>query len=385
LNLPTIDDLDVTGKRVLLRCDFNVPLENGKITDDTRIKASLPTIEELRGRGAAVICCSHLGRPNGKPDPRLSLGPVAEALSDALGTKVRLTTRPNGPAEKLANLQPGEVALLENLRFDPREEANDLVFAEDLAALADVYVDNAFGTAHRAHASVAGVPELLPHAAGLLMLEEVRNLGALLESPERPFVVVLGGAKVSDKIGVVRNLSKIADRILIGGAMANTFFAAQGLDMGASKIEADRLDEVRYALESVGDKIVLPSDLVVAVSPDASQTQEVPADQIPERSMALDIGERTRTVFAKEIAKGGTVFWNGPMGMLERELFAAGTKALAEAMASCQGKTVVGGGDSAAALKAFGLEGKMSFISTGGGASLQFLEGKELPGLVALL
>jgi phosphoglycerate kinase len=386
LKLPSIDDLEVAGKRVLLRSDLNVPLENRKITDATRITASLPTIHALLERNAAVICCSHLGRPKGKPDPAFSLKPIARALSDALETEVRLTSRPNGPAEELADLQPGEVALLENLRFDPREEANDPAFAKELAALADFYVDDAFGAAHRAHASVVGVPKILPHAAGSLVLEEVRNLGALLQSPERPFVVVLGGAKVSDKIGAVRNLTKIADRILIGGAMANTFLAAQGFEMGASKIEEDRVDEARRAFDLADGKILLPKDLVVAASPeDEAGAREVAAEQVPEGMMALDIGKTARAVFGGAIIKAGTVFWNGPMGMFERKRFAAGTESVVAGLVICAGKTVVGGGDSAAALTAWHATHLMSFVSTGGGASLEFLEGKELPGLAALM
>jgi phosphoglycerate kinase len=388
VELPSFEDLPVAGKRVLLRVDFNVPLKDGQVTDDLRVRSAVPTIEALIGRGAAVICCSHLGRPKGQRNPDYSVVPVAEALSVLLGRPVRVSRDPNGPAEDLEGLQPGDVALLENLRFDPREETNDPAFAAELASLADAYVSDAFGAVHRAHASTAAVAELLPHAAGYLLLKEVEVLSRVTEYPEHPLVVVLGGAKVSDKIGVVRNLLDKADAILIGGAMANTFLAARGLDVGSSRIEADRLDEVAEtmaAAEKAGVRVELPSDVVVAEAFDAdSPATVVAADAIPAGQMALDVGPATRAHFADEIKNAATVLWNGPMGVFEWEAFSGGTRAVAEAVASAPGFTLVGGGDSAAALAAFGLTEGPSHISTGGGASLEFLEGKELPGLTAL-
>jgi len=388
MELPSFEDLPVAGKRVLLRVDFNVPLKDGQVVDDLRIRAAVPTIEALLGRGAAVICCSHLGRPKGQRNPDYSLAPVAEELAGLLGRTVRVARDPDGPPEDLEGLAPGDVALLENLRFDPREERNDSTFAAELASLADAYVSDAFGAVHRAHASTAAIAGLLPHAAGYLLLKEVEVLSRVTEKPEHPLVVVLGGAKVSDKIGVVRNLLDKADAILIGGAMANTFLAATGLDVGSSRIEADRLGEVADTLkaaEAAGVRVELPDDLVVASAfdPDAAASV-VRAEAIPAASMALDVGPSTRARFADEIKGAATVLWNGPMGVFEWESFSAGTRAVAEAVAGAPGFTVVGGGDSAAALAAFGLTEGPSHISTGGGASLEFLEGRELPGLVAL-
>ncbi|MGH2707821.1 MAG: phosphoglycerate kinase [Actinomycetota bacterium] len=383
-----MEGLEVSGKRVLVRLDLNVPLDAGKVADTTRIEASVPTIRHLLEREASVICCSHLGRPKGKPDPALSLQPVAEALSELLGMKVRRTRAPDGPPEDLEGLCAGEVALLENLRFDPGEEANDPGFAQRLASLADAYVDDAFGAVHRAHASVVGVPERLPSAAGLLLQKEVEVLSGLLASPGHPFVVILGGAKVSDKIGLVRNLVGRADAILIGGAMANTFLAANGVKVGASKIEADRLEEVRDTLAAAADAgvmLVLPDDVVVAeaFAPDAPGRM-VSVHQIPDGAMALDIGRETRERFDQWIESAVTLLWNGPMGVFEWEAFSEGTRAVARSVAACEGMTVVGGGDSAAALAAFGMSDRVSHLSTGGGASLEFLEGRELPGLAAL-
>ncbi len=388
MNLPRLEELEVSGKRVLARLDLNVPLDAGKVVDATRIEASVPTVEYLLEREASVICCSHLGRPKGKPDPAFSLQPVAQALSELLGMKVRRTRAPDGPPEDLEGLPAGEVALLENLRFDPGEEANDPGFAQRLASLADAYVDDAFGAVHRAHASVVGVPERLPSAAGLLLQKEVEVLSGLLASPGHPFVVLLGGAKVSDKIGVVRNLVGRADAILIGGAMANTFLAASGVKVGASRIEADRLDEVRGTLAAAADAgvmIILPDDVVVAeaFAPDAP-ARMVSVHQIPDATMALDIGHETRERFDQWIESAATLLWNGPMGVFEWEAFSEGTRVVARSVAACQGMTVVGGGDSAAALAAFGMSDQVSHLSTGGGASLEFLEGKELPGLAAL-
>lgn len=382
--VPSLDDLEVSGKRVLLRADLNVPLRDGTVADDMRIRASLPTIRALLDRGATVVCCSHLGRPKG-PDPSLSMTPVAQALANLLGRSVRKTEHPNGPQEDLAGMPAGQVALLENLRFDPREEANDPVFAKELAALADVFVNDAFGAAHRAHASVVAVAGLLPRAAGLLLQKEVEVLGRLLEGPERPFVVVLGGAKVSDKLGVVRNLLERADAVLVGGAMANTFLAAAGKEMGASKVEGDRLEDVRRTLSEGGSRILLPEDLVAGDRfEEGADVRIVAAGEVPEGWIALDIGPATRRRFAEAVEGAATVFLNGPMGVFEWEQFAEGTRVVAGAVAASKGFTVVGGGDSAAALAAFGLTDRISHLSTGGGASLEFLEGRELPGLRAL-
>lgn len=382
--VPSLDDLEVSGKRVLLRTDLNVPLRDGTVADDMRIRASLPTIRALLDRGATVVCCSHLGRPKG-PDPSLSMTPVAQALANLLGRSVRKTEHPNGPQEDLAGMPAGQVALLENLRFDPREEANDPVFAKELAALADVFVNDAFGAAHRAHASVVAVAGLLPRAAGLLLQKEVEVLGRLLEGPERPFVVVLGGAKVSDKLGVVRNLLERADAVLVGGAMANTFLAAAGKEMGASKVEAAHLEDVRRTLSEGGSRILLPEDLVAGDRfEEGADVRIVAAGEVPEGWIALDIGPATRRRFAEAVEGAATVFLNGPMGVFEWEQFAEGTRVVAGAVAASKGFTVVGGGDSAAALAAFGLTDRISHLSTGGGASLEFLEGRELPGLRAL-
>jgi phosphoglycerate kinase len=393
MKLPSLDSLHVAGKRVLVRSDLNVPLADGPdgwvVADDTRIRASLPTIRALIDRKATVIVCSHLGRPKGERNPKYSLAPVAEVLSKLLRMKVRLTSMPTGPADELDGLGPDEVGLLENLRYDPGEEANDKRFAARLAALADAYVDDAFGAVHRAHASVVGVAEQLPSAAGLLLQKEVDVLSRLVESPDRPFVLVLGGAKVSDKIGVVANFLRRADAILIGGAMANTFLAARGQKVGTSRIEPDRLAEVRRTLASAskaGVEIVLPSDVVVAEAFDEhAEPTVVSVNAIPDDRMALDIGPATAAKFGAWVGRAATVLWNGPMGVFEWESFSNGTKDVAKAVASSKAFTVVGGGDSAAALAAFGLENDVSHLSTGGGASLEFLEGRELPGLKALL
>lgn len=388
MKLPALDGLEVAGKRVLVRVDFNVPLKDGQVADPMRINAALPTILRLLDEGAAVILCSHLGRPKGTPDPRYSMEPVAEALSEFLGKPVLVTTAPNGPAADLESLEPGGVALLQNLRYDPREEANDPGFARELASLAEAYVCDAFGAVHRAHASVAGIPPLLPSAAGLLLHREVEVLSTLLGQPERPFVVVLGGSKVSDKMGIVRNLLDRADTILIGGAMANTFLAAQGHDVGKSRIEADRLVEVKQILaaaEHAGVELGLPDDVVVttAFSEDAVG-MTVPVGSIPEDAMALDVGPSTVARFGEWIAGASTILWNGPMGVFEWPAFETGTREVAKLVAGAKAFTVVGGGDSAAALAQFRLETGVDHLSTGGGASLEFLEGRPLPGLVAL-
>jgi len=388
LKLRSIDDLEVNGKTVLLRVDFNVPLAGGEVADDQRIRAAIPTIEALQTAGARVVCCSHLGRPKGQVVKELSMVTVGQALATLLNKRVRVTEHPNGPAEDLEGMGPDEVALLENLRFDAREEANDPGLAQELASLADVFVNDAFGAVHRAHASVTGVSALLPSAAGLLLHREIDVLSRVLESPAMPFVVVLGGSKVSDKLGVVGNLLDKADSILIGGAMANTFLAASGVSVGGSKIEAERVGEVAETIEqakAAGVNLLLPIDVKVAEAFDEkSSANTVRVSDIPDFAMALDIGPETAKLFAKAVSEAATVLWNGPMGVFEWESFSEGTKTVAEAVATSSAFTVVGGGDSAAALAKFGLTQKVDHLSTGGGASLEFLEGKPLPGLAPL-
>ncbi len=383
MKLRTIDDLDVAGKRVLLRADFNVPLskQDGSITDDLRIRATLPTLKELRERGAAqIVACSHLGRPKGQVKPELSLKPVAGRLADLLGDDVPLAPSPTGPVEGDA-----PVVLLENLRFDPGEEKNDPAFARALAGLADVYVDDAFGAVHRAHASVVGVAEFLPAAAGRLLEKEVDVLSGLLENPQRPYVAVVGGAKVSDKLTVLKNLLARVDRLLIGGGMCFTFLAAKGYGVGKSLLEADQVDAVAGLMKDAGNKLLIPTDIVVASEPKAGvDKKQVAADAIPDDLGGYDIGKETSRAYVDAIRAAKTVFWNGPMGVFEVDDFAAGTRAVAAAIAKGDCYSVVGGGDSAAALERFGYADEVSHISTGGGASLEFLEGKELPGLVPL-
>jgi phosphoglycerate kinase len=383
MRLRTLDDLDIAGARVLLRADFNVPLDGstGEIADDLRIRATVPTIRELLDRGASrVLCCSHLGRPKGKPDAKYSLAPVATRLSAILEEEVPLAPTPTGPVG-----DGTRIALLENLRFDPGEESNDPAFAGRLAALADAYVDDAFGAVHRAHASVVGVADLLPSAAGRLLEKEVEVLTRLLESPERPFVAVVGGAKVSDKLKVLRRLLRLVDRLLIGGGMSFTFLAAKGLSVGRSLLEPDQIGEVAALMKETGDRLLVPTDVVVAAEPVAGAPKHiVPADAIPDDLAGFDIGRETCRTYVDVIRASRTVFWNGPMGVFEVDDFSAGTRAVAAAIAMGDAFSVVGGGDSAAALRTFGYADKVSHISTGGGASLEFLEGKELPGLVPL-
>lgn len=374
----TLDDLDVDGKRVLVRVDFNVPLADDRsISDDTRIRAALPTIEELRGRGARLLLCSHLGRPKDR-DPSLSLRPVAERLSQLLDTEVVL-------ASGLESVPEGPVVMLENVRFEPGETENDPELARRYAALADLYVNDAFGSAHRAHASTEGVAHLLPSAAGRLLEREVNTLRGILADPARPLVAVVGGAKVTDKIGVLDAFLQRADVVLVGGAMCFPFFAAQGHEVGASLCEQEGIPEARRALEAGGDKLRLPSDLVAGreFSADA-EARVLDGVDVPEGLMGLDIGPRSAEAYAEVIASAGTVFWNGPMGAFELDPFAAGTRRVAEAVADSPGTTVVGGGDSAAALTQFGLADRVDHLSTGGGASLELLEGKRLPGVEAL-
>ncbi|WP_219465781.1 phosphoglycerate kinase [Nonomuraea rhizosphaerae] len=391
----TIDDLDVKGRRVLVRADLNVPLDGETITDDGRIRASVPTIKALVGRGAKVVVCAHLGRPKGRPNPEFSLKPVSARLAELLGQEVAFASDVTGDSarETVGGLQDGQVALLENLRYEPGEESKDDAergaFAEKLAGLAELYVGDGFGAVHRKHASVYDVPRLLPHAAGGLVVAEVEVLRKLTEDTERPYVVVLGGAKVSDKLGVIANLLKKVDRLVIGGGMAYTFLKAQGHEVGRSLLQEDQLDQVRGFLNEAAERgvdLVLPVDVLAAThfAEDAPH-DVVRATEIPADREGLDIGPETRELFATKLADARTVFWNGPMGVFEFDAFAGGTKAVAEALIGAEAFTVVGGGDSAAAVRKLGLpEDGFSHISTGGGASLEYLEGKTLPGLAAL-
>ncbi len=391
MNKKTVKDIDVKGKKVLVRVDFNVPLdENKNITDETRINAALPTIKYLLDNGAAVILCSHLGRPKGEFNMKYSLAPVAARLKELFPGKVTFASDVIGESADaaVAAVKPGEIVLLENLRFHAEEEKNDPEFAKKLASYADVYVNDAFGTAHRAHASTAGVADYLPAVAGFLIGKELDIMGKALENPERPFVAILGGKKVSDKIGVINNLLDKVDTLIIGGAMAYTFFKAMGLETGKSLVEEDKIDLAKSLIEKAekkGVKMLLPVDTIVAdkFGEDAN-TENVDRDKIPEDMEGLDIGLKTRELFASEIKNAKTVIWNGPMGVFEIEKFAGGTKAVAAAMAECKGITIIGGGDSAAAVEQLGYADKMTHISTGGGASLEFLEGLELPGVAAL-
>ncbi|HZM00459.1 MAG TPA: phosphoglycerate kinase [Planctomycetota bacterium] len=386
----TVDRLEVEGRRVLVRLDLNVPLERGRIGDDLRIRASLPTVRSIVERGGTAICMSHLGRPKGV-DEALRLAPVAQRLSELLGRPVTMLPGVTGEAVRQAvgALPPASVALLENLRFDPREQKGDPAFVAELAALGELYVDDAFGTAHRPDASVAGVPARLgPErcAAGFLLAKELEAFARVLERPERPLLAILGGAKVSDKLAVVRNLLPRVNGVLVGGAMSYTFLRAQGVPVGGSRVEEALVDECRGVLDEAqtrGVELALPSDHVCAPSfeSDAARLCE---GSIPDGLLGLDIGPRTAARYAQAIAAARTLVWNGPMGVFERPAYAAGTRAIAQAVAACQGYTVVGGGDSAAALAAFGLDGEVDHLSTGGGASLELLEGRALPGLEAL-
>jgi phosphoglycerate kinase len=384
----TVCDVDVAGKRVLVRVDFNVPLEDGTVSDDARIRAALPTIRWLIDHGALPILCSHLGRPKGKPEPAYSLATVAKRLSELLDRPVRMAPDCVGPAvERLVRgMQAGDVLLLENLRFHAEEEANDPGFARALASLADLYVDDAFGSAHRAHASTAGVAAYLPAVGGFLMARELDFLGRALAEPARPFVAILGGAKVSDKIGVIEHLLGSVDALLVGGGMANTFLEAEGKEVGASLVEEGKLDVASALLRRAGGKLVLPVDVVIAERAAADAPRRpVSIDDVPAGWRILDVGPRTLDAFAERLRGARTVVWNGPMGVFEVEPFAAGTVGLARVLAELPGATtVVGGGDSAAAVEQAGVAARMTHVSTGGGASLEFLEGRELPGVAVL-
>jgi phosphoglycerate kinase len=386
-NKKSIRDIDVKGKKVLVRVDFNVPIKDGVVQDDTRVRAALPTIQYLLDHGAAVILFSHLGRPKGGPDPKYTMKPVAEYLGGMLGKPVKFAEDCVGePAEKAAaGLKPGEVLVLENTRFHPEEEKNDLDLAKKMASLADVYVNDAFGSAHRAHSSTEGVTHFLPGVAGFLMEKEIQYLSQAVENPKRPMVAILGGAKVSDKIKVIKNLLTKADSILIGGGMANTFFKAQGYPMGDSLVEAEALDLAKELLAEGGAKLRLPMDVVIAQAmEEGAETKVMEVGPIPDGWRVLDIGPKTVVAYGKVIHGAGTVVWNGPMGVFEVSTFAKGTFEIAAALAASKAVSIVGGGDSASAIEKSGLADKITHISTGGGASLEMLEGQVLPGVAAL-
>ncbi len=392
-NKKSVTDLDLKGKRVLMRCDFNVPMDKktGEITDDKRIRAALPTIEHVLNSGASLIVCSHLGRPKGEWLKELSLAPVCERLSTLLGKPVKMATDVVGEdaKAKAAALQVGEVLMLENLRYHKEETKNDPDFAKELASMAEVFVSDAFGTVHRAHASTAGVADYLPAVAGLLVQKELDFIGGALSNPKRPLVAILGGAKVSDKLGVINSFLEKADTVIIGGGMGFTFVKATGGAIGKSLCEDDKLDYAREMIkkaEEKGVKFLFARDCVAAAefAPDSAPVEIAVGQDIPEELMGLDIGAVSAAEFAEEVKKAGTVVWNGPMGVFEFDAFANGTKKVAEAMAESDAITIIGGGDSAAAVQKFGLADKMSHISTGGGASLEFMEGKELPGVTCL-
>jgi len=386
-NKKTVRDIDVKGKRVLVRVDFNVPLKDGGVGDDTRIRAALPTINYLLEHGAAVILASHLGRPKGGPDPKFSLKPVADHLAKLLGKPVAFASDCIGPeAEKAARaLKPGDVLVLENTRFHPEEEKNDPQMARELASLADIFVNDAFGTAHRAHASTEGVTHYLPSVAGFLLEKEIKYLGQAIAEPRRPFVAIMGGAKISDKIGVIKNLLTKADSILIGGGMANTFFKAQGYPVADSLVEEEAIATAQELLKEGGSKLRLPVDVVLGDKFDAEAAMKtMPVGPIPDGWRILDVGPETVKAYSKVINGAGMVVWNGPMGVFEFPKFAVGTYAIAKAVAESKAVSIIGGGDSVAAVQQSGLAEKITHISTGGGASLEMLEGLELPGVAAL-
>ncbi len=390
LNKKSVEDIDVRGKKVLIRCDFNVKMENGVITSDKRIVASLPTIKYLLDNGAKVIACSHLGRPKGEFKPEFSLAPVAVRLGELLGIEVKMAKDVVGESAKAlaADLKEGEVLLLENVRFHKEETKNDPEFSKALADLAEIYVNDAFGSAHRAHSSTTGVADYLPAVGGFLIRKELEYIGGALEDPKRPLVAILGGAKVSDKIGVITNLMDKVDTLIVGGGMAYTFFAAKGYSVGTSICEEDKIEmakEMMAAAEAKGVNFLIPVDNRLGKEYDENtETMTVDSDKIPDDWMGLDIGPKTEKLFADAIKGAGTVIWNGPMGVSEWKNFASGTIAVATAVAESGSISIIGGGDSAAAVQKLGFADKMSHISTGGGASLEFLEGKDLPGVVAL-
>jgi len=383
----SVRDLDVQGKRVLVRVDFNVPVKDGRVTDDTRIRRALPTVQYLLSEGARPVLISHLGRPKGEPDPKYATDPVAHHLGELLGEPVVKLDAAVGPEveEELEKWDGRGVVLLENSRFYPGETKNESDLATQLAALADLYVNDAFGAAHRAHATTVGVAKLLPAAAGLLMEEELDHLDTVLRDPERPFVAILGGAKVSDKLGVIESLLGKANLLLIGGAMCFTFLEAKGYEVGDSLVEDDYIEEAKRLMEEAGDRLVLPTDVVVADKmEEGAESRAAEADRMPPGMMGLDVGPDTVDLFGEYIANAGTIFWNGPMGVFEIAAFAGGTEGVARAVAESNATSVIGGGDSVAAVSKLGLEDEMSFISTGGGASLEYIEGKELPGVAVL-
>ncbi len=391
-NKKTIEDINVSGKKVLVRCDFNVPLKDGVITSDKRIVEAIPTIKYLLSHGAAVILCSHMGKPKGQVNPKFTLAPVAARLTELLGQNVPLAPDTVGPETRkmAAELKSGEALLLENTRFDPREEKNDPEFAKELASMAEIFVNDAFGAAHRAHASTAGVAMYggLPAVCGYLIQKEITVMGKALEDPARPFVAILGGAKVSDKIGVINNLIDKVDTLIIGGGMAYTFFKAQGKSVGTSICEYDKLELARQMMDKARERKVnflLPVDNIIGREYDENTTfMRIYSDSIPDGWMGLDIGDKTQELFAKSLVGAGTVVWNGPMGVSEWPNFASGTNSVAKAVAESGAISIIGGGDSAAAVEKLGFADKMTHVSTGGGASLEFLEGLELPGIACL-
>ena len=388
MNKKTVKDIDLKGKRVLMRVDFNVPMQDGKVTDDKRIKASLPTIQYVLDQGASLLLMSHLGRPKGGPDPEFSLRAAADVLASHLGVPVKMAPDTIGPeVEVMAKgLKPGEVLMLENTRFHKGEEKNDLELAKQMAALADVYVNDAFGSAHRAHSSTEGVAQFLPAVSGFLMEQELEYLGRAVGNPEHPYVAILGGAKISDKIDVVETLLSKADKLIIGGGMANTFLAAKGLNMQDSLVEEASLETAKSILEKAGDKLVLPVDAVIADKfEENANSQVVAVDKIPAGWRMLDVGPKTLELYKQALEGARLIVWNGPVGVFEMPKFAEGTFALAKLLAESGATTVIGGGDSASAVKKAGVAKQMTHVSTGGGASLEFLEGKELPGVAALM